>query len=155
MGALLCSPYTSRGHRWLWSLSLSSTPFWWCHHLYHCRHRSLSCGTDCSLLLSHCVCEDKEPVLKQLIGPVFQVWAWILSFRVVSGHPVSSWLALTPLPGDTKCVHTRGREDSTQVTMESREVILSVVVVLLKTVSHIAQVDWKSRSLTLYILCLK
>lgn len=101
------------------------------------------------------VCEDKEPVLKQLIGPVFQVWAWILSFRVVSGHPVSSWLALTPLPGDTKCVHTRGREDSTQVTMESREVILSVVVVLLKTVSHIAQVDWKSRSLTLYILCLK
>lgn len=30
------------------------------------------------------------------------------------------------------------------VTMENREVILFAVVVLLETVSHIAQVDWKS-----------
>lgn len=41
------------------------------------------------------------------------------------------------------------------VTMESREVILFAVEVLLETVSHIAQVDWESELLTLYILNLK
>lgn len=60
-----------------------------------------------------------------------------------------------PAPGDAKCVQTRGREAKMHITVESREVILFAVEVLLETVSHIAQVDWESGLLTLYILNLK